>query len=854
MATLVSIATGNFTSSSTWGVVDSTSYLDSEANATAIGTSSLDSATFTPGAITIDRIALKLSNRATSPSGTFTVTLRNSTDSTNVVSVTVNVSDLPFLGWVVFNIGSQLLVAGKAYLIRVVCSASGSQVTLNRNSTANNWSRLLVTTTTGAPASGDQLVIAGELTGAGTGNSFTVTLDNTATTSFGPTVSGGPPQGICVVRNGIFTCGTSSSTDYYFKWKGVFLVSGGGTVNMGTSGSRVPSTSTLTLFQDTVAHGDTGIEVREGTWNQWGQTKTVVTLLTADNAASDTNLSVADTTGWEAGDNIIIAPSKSVGATHLESRTIDTVPSGTSVDITAGMTNVHYGTSPFQCEVINITSRVKIRANSTSLRGYIYVAARGSMTLRYTEIFYLGGAAIANKRGIELVTDASLGGAFDMQYCAYYSSGSTGAIMNGNATYTGITISYNAIFDCFSLHVYFASVGSFAYTMVGNVILRGTNSGNGITVSTIVNANCTFRLNRIAGGSGNLTHGLIFSVASGVSVVLAENSFDGNVIHTCGAIGFQLGATSDLTSNVNAPMYYNSILKDWVIYNTCLAASSGGFVIQSCVLSNFIFQNSYFVGNSPNVTAAPSYYAWVNKLIFIDCIFGNTSDNTGSSYGYLAGAYNNNVEFINCQMGVTSGIIGAHNNADLGFQDPLCNSLIILDNTKLNSSVPILGLQNGSGADELSVVHAQRYGQVDGDHRSFYRMGTISLDSAIYNTAAPSERLAPTSASIVLKSSPMFVPVADTDTVTISVSVRKSVSSDPSGADYNGNQPQLILRRNYAAGITSDTVIDTMTAAIGNWETLTGVTSAVTDDATLEFYVTCDGTAGWINVDDWTVS
>src|SRR4029077_7141455 len=38
------------------------------------------------------------------------------------------------------------------------------------------------------------------------------------------------------------------------------------------------------------------------------------------------------------------------------------------------------------------------------------------------------------------------------------------------------------------------------------------------------------------------------------------------------------------------------------------------------------------------------------------------------------------------------------------------------------------------------------------------------------------------------------------------------------------------------------------------WTTLTGTTSTATDDGAWELVVDCDGTVGWINVDDWSFS
>jgi hypothetical protein len=71
----------------------------------------------------------------------------------------------------------------------------------------------------------------------------------------------------------------------------------------------------------------------------------------------------------------------------------------------------------------------------------------------------------------------------------------------------------------------------------------------------------------------------------------------------------------------------------------------------------------------------------------------------------------------------------------------------------------------------------------------------------------------------------------------------------------NGNRARLIVKANPAAGIAADTVLATATVSSeGAFELLSGTTAAVTDDAVLEVYVDCDGTTGWVNVDDWSVA
>ncbi len=112
--------------------------------------------------------------------------------------------------------------------------------------------------------------------------------------------------------------------------------------------------------------------------------------------------------------------------------------------------------------------------------------------------------------------------------------------------------------------------------------------------------------------------------------------------------------------------------------------------------------------------------------------------------------------------------------------------------------------------------------------------------------------MTPNNASNKLESSGAFggfkVAVANGATVTPTVYVYEDAS-------YNWNRARLIVKRNDALGISADTVLDTATAASdAAWEWLTGTTAAVTDDGTLEFVVDCDGTAGNLFVDSFSVT
>lgn len=123
MAVLKSIATGNFTAAGTWGLVDSTSYLNSE-NATesllTTAYSGTRSSAFTPGAITVAGIGVKLAERI-GTTGTMSVSLRNATlgldDFVAGTEVTIDTADLPSAlesdlngGWIYFEFATPVLL------------------------------------------------------------------------------------------------------------------------------------------------------------------------------------------------------------------------------------------------------------------------------------------------------------------------------------------------------------------------------------------------------------------------------------------------------------------------------------------------------------------------------------------------------------------------------------------------------------------------------------------------------------------------------------------------------------------------------------------------------------------------
>lgn len=123
---------------------------------------------------------------------------------------------------------------------------------------------------------------------------------------------------------------------------------------------------------------------------------------------------------------------------------------------------------------------------------------------------------------------------------------------------------------------------------------------------------------------------------------------------------------------------------------------------------------------------------------------------------------------------------------------------------------------------------------------------------SVQTSDVPTERLTPTSNTIKLCSGSKYVAVNAGDVTSISVYIRTSIVSD--GTAYNGNPPRLILRGNPAVGVYSDIILgklDSSNNVSGSYVLLTANTPVAIDDGVFEFYIDCDGTAGWVNIDNW---
>lgn len=830
MAVLMSIATGDFTAAGTWGLVDSTSLNNTENSSTVVTTTYATSSTFTPGAITIDGIAVKLVNR-TGTTGTITVALDQATTTVTGTEVAINVADLPAAvsadangGWILFKFAAPvLLVAATAYGVKVKTSSS-TQVTLQVLA-AGNWARMLRTTTTQAPAAGDDLVITGEYTGAGTSNAFTVTMDNTASTDFGAAATSLVTPALAICSLGTLTWGTTAATAYYLKLSGNAIVYAGGTLNMGTTGTPCPRDSTMWLQFDCGANVDFGLTVRNlATFNGQGQSRTSGklfdrTLLNTNEAVNQTVLGVADDTGWLDNDEIVIAPTNRTVAEY-EKVALNGNAGASSITIDGGagagggLAFTHSGTSPTQATIILLTRNVRITGASATLQAYVDIKATATVDLDWCQFYWLGSAT-TNKRGFQT---ACTTGTQVIDKCSFHNSEVANSIcfyMSG-ASGTGLTFSNNVMYfgNLYGVSVD-ASTGSCVIT--GCVAIRA-----GTYCFSMTDAGGTFTNNLAASGSN-----------AGISLTEL-----GGVIGTWSGITAQQSGNSFLISGVSGSMSDVTIWRNSA-YGLYLFGNNDVTITNLVSFGNAV--------SSVNIQSGGVRLTLVTPTLSGDSSFAtpygispaNGTASTGSEVYIFGGS-----------LGTASGIKVAHSTGDLGFGQVFSGpSKWHLHGTTLASATQVAA-QTSNGPN--GYILAQNLGGVAGSHKGWFKYGTIDIASpTVSGMTDPVMRMTPNNASSKLESAPygmgMKAAVASGGTVTISVDIHKT-------AAYNGNQPRLIVRRNYSIGITSDTVLDTATIGTATTETLTGTTASVSDDGALEFIVDCDGTAGYVYVDNWAAS
>ena len=176
----------------------------------------------------------------------------------------------------------------------------------------------------------------------------------------------------------------------------------------------------------------------------------------------------------------------------------------------------------------------------------------------------------------------------------------------------------------------------------------------------------------------------------------------------------------------------------------------------------------------------------------------------------------------------------------------------LFNNTYMGATPLVNGIVNYQPDCSKNLGFAfMNYNKVANNNFTYIPAGSINYDSVLYDPSSAyndqvSERLIPTSSTKKLKSGSKFIGM-DAGTVAV-VSAAVLASSA-----YNGSAPRLMLKRNPSLGINDDIILTTYNLSLsrGVFYPLVVSSPGISDNGVLEFYVDCDGTSGYINVDSW---
>lgn len=830
MAVLVNNSSTNWNNAAGWSVISATGWTAAlatqETGNTATAVTFTSGVAFTPGAITVDAILLKLATR-TGTSGTVSVRLFNSTGAAAVAGTTVDVNtlDLPNTTtgtWVMFKFAAPVtLLAATNYTIQVSSSVAGNANFMRKSATASDWTFGLRTTTTQQPAAGDQVLVSSEYTQLAASTSYTVTMNVVTGVSIGTGTTG---QAALEVNNSA-TLAWSVAGGFNYPMTltgGGWYTNHGGVVTIGTQASPMPSTSTAFITMTQASNVQHGIVIRgTGSFTTYGATKVTKAYLASNIVTGATSLTTDVATSWVSGDSLAIASTSRLVA-ECETALLTGNAVGTSVPIAAISFN-HDGSAlsnVAKAEIINLTRNVRISGTSTTLQTYIVAQGSATVVFGFTE-FVAMGSVTANARGVEFQQTAGSTTVTGCSFRNFEVASSIGLYVNSTTPPT-TTIS-NCVFYRQIAFAVATSVNTTPITITDCWAIGGTamhaTAGFQITgqVGTYTNLNC-------AGSSAN---GFQFTGTAIVSPFTVSNL----IAHSCTSANILLQTNCEITDTVS--IFSNIVSYRSLAEGLGMGLSTGGVV-------NGMINGGYLFGNATRGMTLTLCFDWM---------FNNLNIYGEVAYPQTAGVVFNNHAMDNVMDSCVLGSPVAHTTADINDVCPRNQHQLVLRNCLLASTTEA---GNQTNYTVESWIQSARHDQTAGNQRSYYKYGIITLDNSFFVLSAPSQRLTPNSAASKLRTTEKRIAVPTGKQAKISVWVRKSVVGD--GTVYNGAEVRMVQMEDSAIGLASDTVLATTTAAsYGAFQKITGTTAAVTDNGVVRVFLDCDGTTGWVNCDLWTV-
>ena len=832
MAVVSNVASGNWSSSATWAIVENSTWTNTltlqESGLTPLTTAFQGSVNFTvPSIQTLQGMLLKLGSRVITAGNTVTARIFNVTGSVAVANttVTIDVLDMPNgIAWVYFKFPANAsLAAATNYQVQILSNVAGSASFQRKNATAANWTFGLVTTTAATPTATDQILVQGEQSGFNVFQTLTVTMDNTAATLFGPNVAGA--SAIEISGKGILSYTTAASTNSLLTLDGNVTVNQDGILRMGQSSAPIPSTSTATMVFDCASNVQYGLVHRTGGIVQtYGASKVTKTTLASNVGPGGTSITTNTATSWASGDTIALAATVRSQIGQAETVTLSGAASGTTVPISA-VANLHDGNASAdfaRADIINLTRNVAIRGVSIALQTYFNTGISGTVDCNFTE-FQFFGSGTAGSRGIESNITS---GTFAFTGCAFENFEAASSVGINIASATSIANIQNCVFyrqNTAAINIPLTLTGN-TVTINDCVAIGGTSMGATALYNLLANSGTYTNL---VAANGSVSGMILQSTGTASTLTMSDWK-----AYVCTGANVQFNSISELTQS-------DALLTNLISWRSAAEGLSIGSSVTGAAINTAIDGGRLFGNATRGITAG---------FIF-SCNFRNLHIYNEVGYDQPSGVVtNNHVEntyFDNCQIGV----ILPHSTADVRDVCPRNEHIAFFRNCQFGSTTEFSGLSNYT---PQSYVGSAKHDGVAGNHKMYKKYGIITSDSVFFKTASPSQRLTPSDATNKLLSQEKRIAIPSGSGATVSVWVRKSVIGD--GTQYNGNEVQIKLLADPAIGISSDTILATSSAfSNGDFELISGTIPALTDNGAARVVATCDGTAGWVNVDLWSV-
>ena len=817
--------------------------------------------------------------------------------------------------WIVFKLPKVISLTASQYQLfyssnTTVNNNIGLSTTTITGTSA--ISSFLVKTATASRTPSDDLILSGEFLGTNSTNSYTITMNATSSTDIYNNITIAPNATLTYVTASSYNPWLSLNSDILLYGGNLTI----GSTNSSIPTSSIArlqfnGSASYPIIGYTAYNGDSsgrGIYMRPGgNLIAYGYTFSYSVLLAASASIGSSTLSVANVTNWSIGDKILVAPTEAYNQTEYVTITNIT---GTTISISGTLSYSHVVEGAYAPHVLNMTRNIRFIGN-TAWSGY------GSFILPYNAgVIDLNGVNVSgygntiftsstytkNQFGI-YIPNSYLKYDWNYTKLKYSSFDNVDSINSHNINWSSSIINTNLLYDNNIFYKTGFSIisGRLSATYSYNPFYYDNTATRSITSSNIFITNNFYIDYKPTIYSPSVTYYGGVTLGA-VDIIFTGNTFIGMIgqktfIVNQGSLAAghilylglqQLGSSSG--AYANDPLIWLGNYSN----NTFYCNYSGCFWIQSRDLNltgnkisnlNFWKNNLSFVADTglikfsgKNTTFdslnayknTGGYTIFVNQATFNIKITNSTFSNPSNTYGlYFNDAEKMNINFENCYFSHSTADIYLDSSSTAGslFGTPASpNIRMILNNTTLTAPTTA---QNIFNMNNISYIKANKLNGVTGSYTSWYRGGVLTRDtSASYSISGSSVRATPntilalngitsitgataTNSGIYLVASKKTVPVFSNSTLNVSVYVRKSASTD--GAAYNGSQPRLMIGLNTLIGFNNDTLLKTGTTSNGVYEIISATCSFIADGVA-DIWVECNGSSGWINVDEWNLT